>query len=469
MKTQLKCLGEYYVILDCYTDEPSGLGVPPFLGIHSRYVAGCLELLKKEYFYITIDDIRYSLGERHKENTYNKRIINTTKNKDVAITLLNEAEKIYIIMGCFVKYDYFSAEPGTVDELIPLFMEHNYRFKSLLFYSLGGKDIIDITAHRFSKDIFNEVFYGNVYNYFFESNNAFSTNYTILSKVAISSAAILKQLDRPLIIEIETASGCNRNPGCSFCIEGKRGFPLEFRDVNCIVAEIKALYIEGARYFRLGRQPNFYAYMNNDPKKIKELLVKIWQCCPEIRTLHIDNVGPQDVSSNNGIETTKVISRYCTSGNVAPFGVESFDSSVRKNCNLNGTINDIYQAIKVINQYGAFRSDNGLPQFLPGINLIYNLDGQTNNTLEINLKNLENILSSGMLVRRIFVRKLTSIYGDQFDKYTLQEISEFKLWQKKIFKQFAVPMMKKVFPIGLVIKDLRMEMLQNGNSYLRTM
>ena len=27
---------KYDVIVDCYTDEPSGLGVPPFLSVHSR-------------------------------------------------------------------------------------------------------------------------------------------------------------------------------------------------------------------------------------------------------------------------------------------------------------------------------------------------------------------------------------------------------------------------------------------------
>ena len=40
---------KYDVILDCYTDEPSGLGVPPFLSVHSRYIAGALEEQKRKY------------------------------------------------------------------------------------------------------------------------------------------------------------------------------------------------------------------------------------------------------------------------------------------------------------------------------------------------------------------------------------------------------------------------------------
>ena len=41
-------------LLDCYTDEPAGLGVPPYLGTYPRYIAGYLEDVK----YITIDDLR---------------------------------------------------------------------------------------------------------------------------------------------------------------------------------------------------------------------------------------------------------------------------------------------------------------------------------------------------------------------------------------------------------------------------
>ena len=45
-----------YTILDCYTDEAAGLGVPPYLGTYSRYIAG---YLNEEVYYITIDDLRF--------------------------------------------------------------------------------------------------------------------------------------------------------------------------------------------------------------------------------------------------------------------------------------------------------------------------------------------------------------------------------------------------------------------------
>jgi len=44
-----------YTILDCYTDEAAGLGVPPYLGTYPRYIAG---YLNEEVNYLTIDDLR---------------------------------------------------------------------------------------------------------------------------------------------------------------------------------------------------------------------------------------------------------------------------------------------------------------------------------------------------------------------------------------------------------------------------
>ena len=49
-------------ILDCYTDEPAGLGVPPYLGVYPRYIAGKLLLDNEEINYITIDDLRFFIN-----------------------------------------------------------------------------------------------------------------------------------------------------------------------------------------------------------------------------------------------------------------------------------------------------------------------------------------------------------------------------------------------------------------------
>jgi len=55
------------VLIDGYTDEPAGLGVPPYLGIYPRYAYGAVKKARKDaqVFYLTIDDLRATfLGER---------------------------------------------------------------------------------------------------------------------------------------------------------------------------------------------------------------------------------------------------------------------------------------------------------------------------------------------------------------------------------------------------------------------
>lgn len=460
----------YDVIVDCYTDEPSGLGVPPYLGVHSRYIAGALAEKKRDFYYLTVDDLRYSDGEIHSETSFNKRILNITKNKNSVRAILSGAENVYVVMGCFVKYEYVSAEPPSFEEVGQLLGKFTASQQhKVLFYALGGSELSrQNIRNTVPQKLFNEIIFGNTYNYFLgKISNKFSPNYEKLKEIAKASACIMAQLDRPLVIEIETATGCNRNPGCTFCIEGMRGLPLQFRSVEDVVEEIKALYVNGARYFRLGKQPNFYAYMNSNPDKVEDLLRSIREACPEIRTLHIDNVSPHNVPTAEGEKITEIVSRYCTDGNIGPFGVESFDAAVREKCNLNGTIDQIHQSVEILNKYGKVRGDSGMPKFLPGINIIYGLDGQTSQTLQDNLDNFKKILDSGNLVRRVFVRKLTSPFGEQFDQYSTADLAEFKSWQDKIEKDFIVPMLKKTFPLGLNIKNLRMEMYSNGDSMLR--
>lgn len=294
---------KYDVIIDCYTDEPSGLGVPPYLSVHSRYIAGALKNKNVNYYYLNIDDLRFANGEKHFNNLYNKRIINKTKNADNVSEILKNATNIYVVMGCFVKYEYVSAEPPTfleVEKLLNLFCKKETN--KLLFYSLGGSELTRENIRKtVPNNLFTDIIFGNTYNYFIgESGNKFKPNYDKLRQIAIDSSSILEQLDRPIVIEIETATGCNRNPGCTFCIEGMRGLPLQFREKEDIIDEIKSLYDNGALYFRLGRQPNFYAYKNCNVEEIENLFKGVWNACPNIKTLHIDNVSPHNVNTEEG-------------------------------------------------------------------------------------------------------------------------------------------------------------------------
>ena len=68
-----------HTILDCYTDEPAGLGVPPYLGTYPRYIAG---YLGGDVNYATIDDLR--LLKRN-----NSKVFEPKKSQKTDITTYN--------------------------------------------------------------------------------------------------------------------------------------------------------------------------------------------------------------------------------------------------------------------------------------------------------------------------------------------------------------------------------------------
>lgn len=454
------------LIIDCYTDEPSGLGAPPYLSVHSRYLAGVLKNKGRSYQYITIDDLRYINGEKERnDDSLNKRVINRVADEK-AQNYLDKSKNLYIIMGSFVNYNYLSCEPPSFKELNELLGK--YRDKDItLMYALGS---IIISKDEIEKilppGLFKTVVLGNFYNYILTGDtDDFQPHYDKLRDIAVDSADILSKLKRPLIMEIESATGCDRKPGCKFCIESLRGYPNTSRDVEDIVAEMKALYDGKARYFRIGRQPNFYSYQNTNPKAIEELFRAIRSECPDLKTLHIDNVSPHSVNTLEGMQISELVAIYCTSGNIAPLGVESFDLKIRELNNLNGSVEDILNSIKIINRVGSQQDTEGTRKFLPGLNFIYGLEGQSKKTIQENLKCLENILQNGY-IRRIFVRNLTSPHGMVFGE---QEALGFDDFRGQIIEKFSMPMLKKVYPQGTILKSVRVEMQESGDAILRQM
>ena len=95
---------------------------------------------------------------------------------------------------------------------------------------------------------------------------------------------------------------------------------VEFRAKEDVLNEVVEFYNLGARFFRLGKQTCFYTI-----PYAAELLEEIHNKCPDIKVLHLDNVNPVKVvmDKKNDFKITKAIVKYCTSGNIAAFGVES--------------------------------------------------------------------------------------------------------------------------------------------------
>ena len=231
-----------YTILDCYTDEASGLGVPPYLGTYPRYIYAQLTSEGHEVNYLTIDDLRLWKSYNNKikkvteKDKTNIKIYNLTKNK--AEDTLKNTDTLIVLVGVHVPGKYLSALPGTLREVIPLLKDLNPKMKKILTGPVlfgtqleGGK-----FAEKEDLSIFDE-------------KKSFGLSFDQLARLAPKGAELLNQIPYRLMIEIETGRGCKIGK-CSFCTE-----PIKNNFVNRkmeeVLAEVRAYYKAGARYFRL--------------------------------------------------------------------------------------------------------------------------------------------------------------------------------------------------------------------------
>jgi len=442
-----------YCIIDCYTDEPSGLGVPPYLGTYPRYIAGAL----KNSYYITIDDLRFW--------KYKKKIKRTRLNEKTDIKTYNltvnyqNIEKILkkstliIVLGVQTPGKYLSAVPGTLHEICDLLRD--VKSKKVLTgpaAGLGTQKIGGKKIERLKKDFFDLV----------DENFLDINDYNKIKEYSVNGAYIIKQVPHIRVIEIETGRGCNGK--CSFCVESLK--KIEFRDVKDIIKEVKAFYDMGCRYFRLGKQPCFYSYKNYE--EMEKLLKALNDM--DLKMLHIDNANPNRVITEEGVKITKAIVKYCTSGNVAAFGMESFDEVVIRKNNLNTSPETLYRAVQTLNKYGRTR-ENGIPKFLPGINIVLGLIGETKETLEINYQELKRFLDENLLLRRINIRKVVPFPNTKiFEKglKTLKKNNRFYYsWREKIRENIDKEMLRKVIPENTVLKNVYTEIYDGKTTFGR--
>ena len=446
------------IILDCYTDEPAGLGVPPYLGTYPRYLAGWLKSQGTDYTYLTIDDIRLWKNYAGKQKIPKKSektdifTYNLTINSDNVDQILKECTTLYIILGVHVPGKYLSAMPGTLHEI------------SKLLDGVSCKKILTGPA------VFGTALHGGreseiVKNYNFEIGR-YDFNFTEAKQYSILGAELLKQIPDIRMLEIETGKGCQRLQGCSFCTEPLKN-KFICRDNADILAEMKTLYTFGARYFRLGKQACIYAQ-----PELPTLLKNIREQLPELKVLHIDNVNPVNVIAKDGEEKTKAIVDYCTSGNIAAMGVESFDPEVVKENFLNTSPQLTYKAITIINKYGSERGSNGMPKFIPGINLIYGLKGETKQTNEHNINWLKKIMDDGLLLRRINIRQVTIMENTPLSqlggiKFLKKNKKYYWQWRNQVRQQIDVPMLKILAPLGTVLHEVYTEMYDGNTTFCR--
>lgn len=435
-------------IIDGYVDEPTCLGVPPYISTYIRYTAGaavCAGIKKIDY--ITIDNLR--------NNDY----------------ILNNADYAVIITGNPVPGKYLGGLPLQGFELKKIALSNP---EITIF--VGGPVQFNEPKERNLKIIKYDI-ESFIFNYFYE-NKSKERYRTIdeLNRFAVEGAFIVRKHPRfpDIIAEIETGRGCPRKEHCSFCIEGR--FNVEFRRPEDVVEEIKALSNAGIRHFRLGKQADFYAYgtkmdewRKGFPKPnlewIKRLYEGIRGGVTDIATLHLDNVNPGTIANfqEESFKITEIIVKNNTAGDVAALGMESADPVViEKNC-LKANPAEVKKAIEIINSIGGFKV-NGIPKFLPGINLIRGLKGENRNTFKLNYEFLKDILDNNLLLRRINIRQLRLSKDSLInDNYKVSQKEEKKLdavfrnYREKIRKEIDSPMMAKIFSTGLILQDLIIE------------
>ncbi|MFP4655459.1 MAG: radical SAM protein [Methanohalobium sp.] len=462
------------VIVDGYVDEPACFGVPPYLSPYPRYIAGALyecNFDQKDIHYTTIDQLRTSSDM--------KEII---KNADIVV----------IIAGMTVPGKYLRSSPINLSEIESIFTTASGTKilggpVRLGFSKQGGESAaelgIDVKNVFVAKEDIEAFVYDFVQNEG-QIENIEHRQRTVeeIGKWAVNGAFIHQQHpDYPYIMcELETYRGCERKTHCSFCTEP---FYKEsrYRPIDDVVAEVSELYQSGARYFRIGRQPDLFTYhsIENEedipepnPDAIEKLYKGIWDVAPDLQVLHMDNVNPATIARypEKSHEIINTIIKYHTSGDVCALGMESADPDVIAANNLKATPDEVFEAIKIINKSGSKRGFNGLPELLPGLNFVYGLKGETKKIFKLNYEFLQKILDSELLIRRINLRQVitfpgTPIYGK--DTISKKHNKLFLNHKENVREYIDKPLLRRLVPDGTVLKNVLLEVHKDNVTFGR--
>ncbi len=473
-------------ILDGYTDEPAGLGVPPYIGVYPRLVAGAVWMADKEAVvkYWAIDSAR--------------------RDMDAFVRDARASDLLVVIAGAEVPGRYIGGKPLSLKELEEIMLLVGEHPRSLLVgpaarFGLGtGGGSAAVTRRRLSR-YFTEIVPGDPEIYIYRglaegwekaAPYAVRRDYQLTDKAYRYGAHIITQHPNHgwnLVVEIETYRGCPRyvSGGCSFCLEPRRG-PVVYRSIEGIINEVEALYRYGARHIRLGMQSDILAYMATDtgreeyprpnPGALEKLLRGIWGAAPGLRVLHIDNVNPGTIAHHprEAMEALKVIVKHHTPGDVAAMGIESFDPRVVRANNLKVYPDEALEAVRIVNKVGAMRGWNGMPELLPGINLLYGLLGETRETYHINLSYLHKILDEGLLVRRINIRMVSVLENtplwlrrDIVESIIRKHHRLYQSHRRRVMEEIDRPMMRRILPPGTILRYLYTEKHVGSHTYAR--
>ncbi len=448
------CKLQRIALIDGYVDEPSCLGVPPYVSPYIRYSYGALlerGMDEEQIDYITIDQLR-----NHSE--YRQQ-------------LLDSSDVVVIIAGTTVPGRYLGGKPISLAEMKDISQTVRGEF-------LVGGPVVMCDIEMENVFWLDETGALGLYQYLADDHRD-SKSTDIIAGNNIENFAqngaklIVRHPDYPhLVCELETYRGCLRRGSCQFCSESLKQV-LYSRTSEDISKEVESLYLKGARHFRLGAQTDLFLYGATDtdkgltpnPQAIEKLYSSIREVAPELHTLHMDNVNPSTIARfpEESREIMKTVVKYNTPGDTAAFGLESCDPRVLQMNNIGTTPDETWQAIEVMNQEGGIM-ENSQYKLLPGINLLYGLQGQSDDTYELNYKFLKNVLDRDLLLRRINLRQVREIAGYRGVKVNNNKFQKHK---EQVNREINYPMLQRVFPQGTILEKVKIEKQEGYISYGR--
>lgn len=479
------------LILDFYVDEPACFGVPPYLSPYCRYAAGAMVsagIAPEKISYLTVDRWR----EQGK-------------------LLTGDHEVVVLVAGHTVPGKYLGGKIGSVQEVLE-FLEWRAQNQP------GGLTLVGGPIRYASQAIQARIaeaggvlVRGDLELYVHKILSHRDGPRAGLSALSNGERPITtgrrdyEQVDRwardgaflsrlhpnfpYIILELETYRGCTRDVFCSFCTEAFYGKP-DFRTTASILGEVRELNAAGNRYFRLGRQADLYTYradmghfQNSFPRpvpaEVEALYAGIRRAAPDLKLLHLDNVNPGLIHTfpEEAREITRIICEYNTAGDTAAMGLETADPTVVRLNDLKVDTEGALRAIEIVNEYGAARVD-GIPRFLPGLNFLAGLPGESDETFERNYDFLKEVMERGLLLRRINIRQTvayrhTRLERIQHDPQAEAEIprkrrrpaaleQKFRYFRDKIRHEIDRPMLARNFPAGALVREVFLEQTNQG-------
>jgi len=438
-------------LLDGYLDEPSALGVPPYISPHIRYMYGALldaEIPEDYINYKTIDNFR---------NKWNKNIDN-----------LESYDLFIIIAGTTVPGHYLGGRPISLAEIKELGNTVCYPTKvlggpiTLVKNNIKGFDFL--TRETAALDIYSRLKK-------IDLNELRKSATKHISRWSLLGAQLTKlhPYYPNLVCELETFRGCPRQKHCAFCSERLKKVHYKRRPQQ-IIKEVKILGKLGNHNFRIGCQTDILSYASDENNRLKPDIMEtlysgIRKADPKLKVLHLDNINPATLVNHEkaGRKIIKIITKYNTEGDTAAFGLESADPKVIKKNNIEADPDIAFTAIKILNEIGGKRV-KGMPKLLPGINFLHGLIGESEKTYDYNYTFLKKVYEKGLMLRRINIRQVV-----QIDNYPVQKVHKksFESYKKKVNKNINKPMLRRVFPSNTILENVLIEKIKGKLSYGR--